>query len=93
VYKSSTTPIQSTEAVILPVEGFQRFAWEGDSGALVYDTDEQRKFMVWGRPHPEYSSGPVIDHMVFITPLGAIHHDLQARLASCAGRDVEITIL
>jgi hypothetical protein len=97
VYASERDPVRSTELTILPFTpgGPATFAYDGDSGALVYNGRGEPDSMVWGRTL-EKQGHPLLDvsRMVFATPLPPILEDIRATVERAnPGKRVEVAIV
>ena len=95
VYTSRRSPVHSTELVILPhaLDGATIFAYDGDSGALVYNGVGKADSMIWGRTLQD--GQPLLDlsRIVFATPVPIILDSIKATVQKMnAGVDVKVVL-
>ena len=94
VYRSFLAPVRSIEDVITPHSSMERFAAPGDSGALVYDAHGKGTSMIWGELQQKNLEAVAVGDVVFVTPIRAIIHDIQAKLARHTGcSDLKVAFL
>lgn len=81
VYRSFLAPVRSIEDVITPHSSMERFAAPGGSGALVCDAHCKGTSMIGGNCSKKNPEAVSVEDVVFVTPIKAIIHDMQAKLA------------
>lgn len=96
VYGSERGPVHSIELAIIPVTSGELavFAYNGDSGALVYNARGHGDSMVWGRAMQEGQPLLDVSRIAFATPVTGILQDIRATVEKMnPGQTVEVDML